>query len=346
MPRLPLLLTFALGLCAPASALAHEPATDPQTEQDRIVEETIEVEVEVPETATWMGLRVGSVLTPYRAGSPTAPSKRVTSNQARACLDPLDARYCGSLRGFDLRVEMFEARGRKAYPRWLVFFRTGYAAGRFAFEPGDAAEGFGPGDPRALAYQAVPLFFGGNLYLFEKFPIRPYGGLGFGFDVLRLQYRRHEAADRIDASARIGFELHAGLEARITNYVSLNAEVMQLWSARRKMGDLPHYSNEGLTFIGGVSFAIPTEHSRRRTVRKVRRIEHVERATPQPAPQTTLLPPAHPMRVEVIQKQEVHTTQTSSAEAPPAVADTSEEAELPIAEPPPLPPGPTPDPTP
>lgn len=336
MPHLLRLIVFALGFSFPASVLAHEP----DDAEHRVVEETVEeVEVEMPGRSTWMGLRVGSVLTPYRHTGPITPGKRVTSNQARACLDPVDLRYCGSVRGLDLRVEMFEARGRTSYPRWTVFFRTGYTAGRFAFDAFDHETGFDPGEARALSYHTVPLFFGTNLYLFEKFPIRPYGGLGFGFDVLRLQYHRHQTNDRIDASGRIGFELHGGLEARITNYVSLNVEVMQLWSARRKIAGLPDYSNEGLTFIGGIAFAIPTEHSRRRKeIRKVRRVERVEepakaRAEPRaPAP----MPPWH---VEIVQKQEVQAG-TVPPQTPMAGA---EESSSPDAARGPTPEGPTPE---
>src|SRR5690606_17914060 len=105
---------------------------------------------------------------------------------------------------------------------------------------------------------------------------------GSGFAVLRPDYRRAEQARLIDASARIGFELHAGLEVRISNYVSVNAEVMQLWSARRKMPALPDYSNTGLSVLAGVTVGIPVRLDRRNedhddhhhTVRKIRRVKH------------------------------------------------------------------------
>jgi hypothetical protein len=329
MPLLPRFTAFALGFCLPGLALAGEPADD-----DRVVEETVEViEVDESQSSTWMGVRLGSVVTPYRHTGPIRPGKRITSNQARACLDPLDVRYCGNVRGFDLRIEMFEAPSRSSFPRWAVFFRTGYNAGRFSFDPASTETGFGSGDPRALAYHTVPLFFGTNVYLFDKFPIRPYGGLGFGFDVLRLQYHRHEAQDRLDASARIGFELHAGLEARITNYVSLNVEVMQLWSARRKIPGLPDYSNEGLTFMGGVAFAIPTKSSKKRkhvrTVQRTRRVEpRAEPVDPSPAPTV-------PVHVEVVQTREI-----PAAPAPAVAPVEADEVESAPTDAPPATPAP------
>lgn len=290
--------------------------------------EVEEVEIEQVDEVAWMAVRAGTVFTPFLQSSPIAPDRRITSDRARACLDPQGRRGCGPVRGFDLHIEMFQTPGRSLPPRWSVFFRTGYTAGRFAFDPRDAEAGYTAGAPEALAYHTVPLFLGGNAYLFEKFPIRPYGGLGFGFDLLRLQYQRHGADPRTDISARIGFELHAGLEARFSNYVALNVEIRQLWSARRKIEHLPNYSNEGVSLIAGISFAIPVETPRRRKVtRTIRRVEPgppvapvapvapapaaplpppvivVPAPAPAPAPVTT--PPATTVHVEVIQKQEI-----------------------------------------
>jgi hypothetical protein len=174
---------------------------------------------------------------------------------------------------------MFKTHGAWTYPRVIGYFRTGFAQGRAHVQPG--ADGFATGQATRLDYTSVPLFFGGNLYLFDEFPVRPYAGMGAGIDILRLDYRRAEQARTVDASARVGFELHGGLEIRISNYISLNAEVMQLWSARRKMAGLPDYSNTGLSVLAGVTVGIPVRLDRRgddehhtKTVRKIRRIEH------------------------------------------------------------------------
>ena len=103
----------------------------------------------------------------------------------------------------------------------------------------------------------MPLFFGGNLYLFKRFPLRPYAGLGFGLDIMKLGYTRQDESKLNDVSARIGFELHAGLELRISNYLSFNAELMQLWSARRKISNAPDLSNESFSVITGLSAGFP-----------------------------------------------------------------------------------------
>jgi opacity protein-like surface antigen len=220
----------------------------------------------------------GTVLTPYRVDPGVRPSRRVTSNQARACLDPVDERWCGNVRGFDMRFNFFHASGSTDYPRWQGYFRSGYTTGRIDFQPHDPATGYEQGEARSLSYLTVPLFLGGHVYLFKRSPVRPYGGMGFGFDVLKVQYAREKERPRNDVSARIGFELHAGIEARITNWVTVNAEVMQLWSARRKLPGVPDFSNEGLTFMVGVGVNFPTWGGHHH-VEKVRRVKKVQRPT-------------------------------------------------------------------
>ena len=156
-----------------------------------------------------------------------------------------------------------------------------------------------------MAYVTVPLFVGGNVYLFKRSPVRPYGGLGFGLDILKMKYRRHDRESKIDTSARIGFELHGGIEARISNFVSVTGEVMQLWSARRRLGNLPDFSNTGLTFMVGVSFNFPTwGHHRHkhvhkvRTVKKVQKVKKVPAKPSEPAAEVVAEPlPAGPSRI-------------------------------------------------
>jgi hypothetical protein len=216
------------------------------------------------EGRTWGGIYFGTVATPFApAGRITGSPRRVTSNQFRACLVPRERSGCSALRGFDLRWQIFHTQpDRSKYPRTQWYFRTGYGSGYADF---GAAEGipFEPGQATSLRYVAVPLFLGGNIYVFDNFPVRPYAGLGFGFDVLRLHYDRHMFDDRTNVSARIGFELHAGIEARITNYVSLTAEVLQLWSARKKLSGVPDFSNEGFTIITGISVNFPLHEAKR-----------------------------------------------------------------------------------
>jgi hypothetical protein len=227
----------------------------------------------------WLGLQGSAVFTPAGgSGRVSGTDGRLRQNQFKACADPAGETACGYIKGLDLKVQMFETDGTWLYPRFVGYFRTGFEQGRVHVQPG--AEGFAPGQATRLDYTSVPLFLGGNVYLFDEFPVRPYGGLGFGFDVLRLDYRRAEQARLVDASARIGFELHAGLEVRISNYISFNAEVMQLWSARRKLPELPDYSNTGLSVLAGVTVGIPVRLDRRggdehhtKTVRKIRHVQ-------------------------------------------------------------------------
>lgn len=278
---------------APATTVATETTT---TKDGTTTVENVEVVEHVHDDddgdreTTWFGLSFGTVATPLSPGGHVQQSRRVTSNPFRACLDPGDGRLCSAMRGFDVRVHMFQSKGAWDYPRWVGYFRTGYSAGLAGFDPKDKGEGFAQGEARSLTYQAVPLFFGGSVYAFKKFPIRPYAGLGAGFDIVRLRYTRHEDRALVDASMRIGFELHAGIEARISNVFALTAEVQQLWSARRKLAGVPDFSNEGLTVMAGLSISIPTKKEMRRRHHHVHKRTTVRterpapRATPAPAP--------------------------------------------------------------
>ena len=334
-----LALLPVLALAIPASARAGDDEVvvveDDDDDHVVVIEDDGEDEViEITEYRRhhhgrhWGGIHFGTVLTPYKIDPGVRPTRRVTSNQARACLDPLGERYCGNVRGFDMRFNFFHAGGSTDYPRWQGYFRTGYTTGRIDFEPSDLAAGYAQGEARSLSYLTVPLFLGGNVYLFKRSPVRPYGGLGFGFDVLKVQYAREQERPRVDASARIGFELHAGVEARITNWVALNAEVMQLWSARRRISGVPDFSNEGLTFMVGVSVNFPTwgGHSHVEKVRRVKRVKRVEK----------------PVRIEVrdVPEEEERNPMQKAAEpapvaAPPEPTPAPAAAPTPAAAPPP-----------
>jgi hypothetical protein len=220
------------------------------------------VQKKTPDTSRWWhgprwgGVFFGTVVTPFNPrgiidGQPT----RVTSNQFQGCLGAREGVGCSALRGFDLRWQYFNVGRNSKYPRALFYFRTGYQSG-FARFNGGMPETLQSGFPSSLAYFTVPLFLGGNIYLFDAFPVRPYAGLGFGLDVIRLDYDR-PGEPLSDVVARPGFELHAGIEARITNWVSLTGEVQQLWSARKKYRSAPDFSNEGFTIITGVAIGFP-----------------------------------------------------------------------------------------
>ncbi|MGH1346288.1 MAG: outer membrane protein [Nannocystales bacterium] len=283
-----LLAVTALGWSADAKATdgVHIEVNETQEVRDEdgeVVEVVETTEVHSHGDQTWGGLYLGTVVSPFRIMGPTNQNWRVTSDRAQACLDPAGARGCGNVRGFDARLVIFEADGKRDYPWAVGYFRSGYTGGRMNFNP-TSSEGFAEGEARRLSYMTVPLFFGGNFYVFDDFPLRPYAGMGAGFDVLRIQYDRHEASSIADASVRIGFELHAGLEARITNYVSLSAEIQQLWSARRKIGGVPDFSNEGFSIVSGVTVSMPSFGDRRRKHHRVKTVRRVERVEPKRAP--------------------------------------------------------------
>jgi hypothetical protein len=192
----------------------------------------------------WGGVHVGLVFAPFRDQSPLSPqTNRLTADQ----LNP----WSGAIRGIDMRWQTFDL-DRHHFPRTIGFFRSGFRKGSITFDDEGIA-----GQPTSLEALTVPLFFGGNLYLFRDFPVRPYAGLGAGFDVMRLAYQREGGGAYRDVSLRIGFEVHAGIEVRISNYIAITGEVTQLWSARRKLSDLPDVSNESFTALLGVAGAFP-----------------------------------------------------------------------------------------
>jgi hypothetical protein len=209
---------------------------------------------------TWLGISLGAVATPFSTPKYLQANDKLTSNHFRACLMPGDKRYCSSLRGFDVRVQLFNSSGAWDYPRWIGYFRTGYRAGHADFEPQGGGQ-YHAGEATALSYASVPLFFGGSVYAFKHFPIRPFAGLGVGLDVTRISYARHGERGVTQTSVRPGIEIHAGVEARISNFVAITFEAQQLWSARRRVQDLPTVSGSALTLMAGVAISLPSPGS-------------------------------------------------------------------------------------
>jgi hypothetical protein len=215
----------------------------------------------------WLGLALSPTFAPIPAnGRVEADADVLTTNRFRACLrpavgEPYANPSCGVVKGFDVRLQLFRAGGTRDFPRFVGYVRTGSAGGGASVAP--APGGATAGDAMSIRYLSVPIFVGGNVYVFQRFPLRPYAGLGAGVDVLRVDYTRFEAPQRTDFSGRVGLELHAGIEGRVTNYVALYAEVMQQWSARHRVPDLPDVSATGLSVLLGASFAIPVDVGRR-----------------------------------------------------------------------------------
>lgn len=320
-----------------------EKVVEAPTAEEAIDEDEAVVSVKVEsehDDRTWGGLFFGTVLTPQDPSGRLSPgADRVTSAGYRGCLSPDDGNICSVMRGFDMRWQVFHTSRRKKYPGWLGYLRTGYTGG-FADYRQTLAEGEQPAVGTALtgSYVAVPVFLGGNIYLFDNFPVRPYAGMGFGFDVIRMRYTRAEASTRRVTKARIGFELHAGVEARITNHVALTAEVMQQWGARKRFDGVPDFANRGFSMVLGVAvgFGLHKREVVRETVtvrstpkkaekkaeKRARKVEKVESKTRNPM--NDMAEPETP----------------STPEAPEAVAPP----EPPAAPAPAPPPGPAPAP--
>ena len=249
----------------------------PEPREPEPAEHTTVIQSEEPAPIWWLGLGVSPVFAPIPAsGRVEGGADVLTTNRFRACLYPHEARTCGVVKGFDFKVQVFRSGGTRKYPRLIGYVRSGYAAGRVSVAPREG--GARTGDAMAIRYLSAPIFVGGNAYAFIDFPVRPYAGLGAGVDILRLDYTRFDAATRTDASGRVGLELHAGIEARITNFVSVHAEVMQQWSARRRLEALPDVSPTGLSVLLGVTAAIPLNLDEARATKTTVRHWHTRAA--------------------------------------------------------------------
>lgn len=230
---------------------------DKDEKKEDLVEKFKHREDRLP-TVSWGSVQVGTIFTPFRGDEAVALSpKKVTADQFRACLNPHDKSICSPIRGLDLRWNFFQVGGDERFPRFVWWFRSGYQGGHLDFAPVSGEADFADGNPTRMSTLTVPLHFGSQIYVFDDFPLRPYAGLGLGFDVVQARYRRQNEADRIKTTGLFGFELHAGLELRITNYIALNAEVMQLWTTRNRVDRLPDFANTGLTFITGIAAGFP-----------------------------------------------------------------------------------------
>lgn len=321
--------------------VARVEGEDPENDDDDDDEgEIVVTEIEIEDDCdwcwdrTWLSLSFGAefnVLDP--SGRLPHPQKKVRANSFPG-FD--DEGFPSALRGADFRIGAFSARHPTHYPHVEGFFRTGYTEGNLELAPADEAAGFEAGNATHIDYMTVPLFFGGNLY-FPKWPVRPYVGLGFGFDVVRVQYDRFGADDYVDASLRIGFEVHGGIDVRITNYVGLFGEVRQLWSHRLMADNLPDFSNTQFSVISGIKFGIPTgpgaaaskreaqaQERRKQTIRVVEtkkktRVTNVVIPGDAPAPSMPI-PPAPP------------SAPTPSAPTPPAPTPEPNPIVVPVPE--------------
>lgn len=255
-------ITFVAGPAAEDEPLRiHGPTGETQGGDPGRVEVSTRQEVVVheaePSPVWWLGLQSSVALSPVPATGRVAREERLLdANRFRACLEPYEGHTCGVVKGFDFQLQLFQARGTHDRPRVIGYARTGYGAGRVSVEPREG--GARVGDASAVQYLAVPIWLGVSAYAFPRSPVRPYGGMGAGVDVLRLDYARHEQARLRDVTGRAGVEVHVGIEARISNHIALHAGVMQQWSSRRRIIGVPDVSTTGLTILAGVTAAVPT----------------------------------------------------------------------------------------
>ncbi len=205
--------------------------------------------------------------------------------------------WVGGARGFELAWHTFDLSQTDDYPGSDAFFRTGYLRGATDLRVMKSTDG--TESPNRLTFQSVPLFFGFNGYLFEDFPLRPYAGAAVGIDVLHLDYgfaENNGRRYRTDLSARFGFELHAGVELRLTNYLAVQGEFRQLWSDTRELNGVPDFTEDGLSATVNLAFALPFERTASRAhddwpVRM--KIDH-DPAAPADVPPAPAAPPAVP----------------------------------------------------
>lgn len=245
-----------------ARVQGEDPESDDGDDDDDLEEgEIVITEVEIEEDCdwcwdrTWLSLSFGAdfnVLDP--GGSLMHPQRKIKA-QSFPGFD--DEGFPSVLRGADFRIGAFSARHPTHYPYAEGFFRSGYTEGNLSLTPAGGASSFALGNATAIDYMTVPLFFGGNFY-FPRWPVRPYVGMGAGFDVVRVRYERAGMGDYVAAGLRIGFEVHGGIDVRITNYFGLFGEVRQLWSHRVMADNLPDFSNTQFSVITGLKIGIPT----------------------------------------------------------------------------------------
>jgi len=240
----------------------HGPAGETDAGEPGRVEVSTRQEVVVheaePRPVWWLGLQSSAALSPIPASGRVGREERwLDTNRFRACLYPHQGRTCGVVKGFDFQLQLFKAAGTHDRPRIIGHLRTGYGAGRVSVEPRE--DGRRPGDATAVQYLAVPIQLGVTAYAFPRFPVRPFGGVGVGLDILRLDYARHQQPRLRDITGRPSVEVHVGVEGRISNHVALQASVMQQWSSWRRLMGVPDVSTTALTILLGVTVAVPTQ---------------------------------------------------------------------------------------
>lgn len=312
---------------------AEGPATPPDCECDDDADEVTE-EKKVPKIL-WGQLTLGTVFTPFRsAGEIQQGDSRVTSDQFAGFSTTGPAQ---PLRGFDVRWSMFSTEDkRRSFPGGVGAFRTGYTQGSATVVRSPESMGFGLGEATNIDYFSIPLYFSGDIYAFDDFPVRPSFGLGFGLDLMSIEYRREGLPNTTTFNAGVGFELHAGVDIRINNYIGFMAEIRQQWSSRIRVPDLPDVSNSGVTITTGIHAAVPMKRfEEKRNWRERRRAEKAKRRvalTPAVPPVAEPTPPISPASAAVPPPPPPPPAPTPEAPAPEAPAPEAPAPEAPAPE--------------
>ena len=164
--------------------------------------------------------------------------------------------------------------------------RVGVNFGQLDFLPRDETGDFEVDEPTEFSYVSVPVYFSANFYAMHRFAVRPLLGMGIGFDVARLSYGfnppwrlTQQNVGKVDVSARLGFEIHAGLDIRVTNYIGIQAEIRQNWGVRHtpNTDGVPAFSATGTTLVTSVRVGFPGRRKLSASSGKVR-----TRASPRP----------------------------------------------------------------
>lgn len=270
---------------------------DRQTELDEacheLVEELAELEEDDWDEQDWGSLSLGLEIAAL-GSNPNVEGARLT-RVAKGGVPP-------AIGGFDLRWHSFDIGSDEIFPGSEFFFRTGYSQGGMDIKA-SSGSGYAVGEATKFSYQAVPIFFGTNAFFFDEFFLRPFVGFGVGLDVLLLDYARHHRENRNTVDTLFGFEVHAGIDVRVSNYVVLQAEARRLWSRTRKFKVLPNFSRDGTSLTFGVGVALPfnergsrvRRHLHRHARRRDRPPEPSWQSSPDPAPDKSNAGPAEPV---------------------------------------------------
>ncbi|MCA9714872.1 MAG: caspase family protein, partial [Myxococcales bacterium] len=108
----------------------------------------------------WGALSVGVIFAPAR------PQETIRLTNDEQKITAADTQpWGGPVRGFDIAWQTFSIH-RKKYPVFVGYFHSGYTRGAASFSPRELGGSPEVGEATSMTYGAIPLYLGGNLYLF------------------------------------------------------------------------------------------------------------------------------------------------------------------------------------